>query len=89
MAVSVTGIVINIIMVILIAITAIFGFSYNSELRTCETKQSTFCHVIQCQCDDQSQAPCFGYAKQPAEKEGQWYCSNAPRTAVDDNGKIV
>ena len=87
--VSVTGIVINAIMLIIIIILLIVGFTLNGELHTCETKQSPFCYTIHCPCDDPNAPPCFGYTKMPAENPGQWYCSNAPLTIVDDNGNIV
>ena len=93
MVVSVTGIVINVIMVLIIAVLIAIGLNFNNELRTCETRQSPFCYTIHCPCDappgGQAGPPCFGYAKMPAEKPGQWYCSSAPLTAVDDNGNIV
>lgn len=93
MAVSITGIVINVIMIIIIAVLVVLGLMFNNEVHTCETKQSPFCYTIQCPCDNptggQQQPPCFGYAKMPAGKEGQWYCSNAPLTIVDNNGNIV
>jgi len=89
MAVSFTGIIINIIMLIVIIILLVFGFTFNSELRTCETNQSPFCYTIHCPCDSESTGPCFGYAKMPAAQSGQWYCSNAPLTIVDDNGNII
>lgn len=91
--VSVTGIIINVIMVIIIIVLVVLGVMYSNELKACETKQSPFCYTIQCPCDTPSGSnpspPCFGYAKMPAEKPGQWYCSNAPLTAVDNNGNIV
>lgn len=92
MAILVIGILINIAMVLIIIVTIIFGVIYNNDLTRCETQQSTFCHVIQCPCDGQgsnAEPPCFGYAKMPASQPGQWYCSNAPLTIVDDNGNIV
>lgn len=89
MAISITGIVINVIMLIIIIIIVVLGFSYNNELHTCETKQSPFCYNISCPCDQNNQAPCFGYAKQPAETAGHWYCSNAPLSKVDNNGQLV
>jgi len=92
MAVSIVGIIINVILLIVIIILVIIGVRFNSELKTCETKQSTFCYTIQCPCDDDAgvkQPPCFGYAKQPADTPGQWYCSNAPLTAVNDQGQLV
>lgn len=75
-------------MVIIIAIIGIFGMVFYNELKICETKPSPLCYTIHCPCDN-STAPCFGYAKMKAEKEGQWYCSNAPLTAVDSNGNII
>ena len=89
MAVSVIGIVINVIMLIVIALIVAFGFFYNADLTQCENNQSIFCHTIQCPCDDQSSGPCFGYAKMPAGTPGQWYCSNAPLSIVDNNGNLV
>lgn len=83
-------------MVLLIIGLVIFGFTYNSGLKTCENKQSPFCYSIQCPCDiDNTQnppvkePPCFGYAKMPAGGPNRWYCSNATNTVVDDNGKPV
>lgn len=92
MVVSVTGIVINVIMAIIILIMVAFGVSFSNALQTCETQQSPFCYTIHCPCDNTSQpggAPCFGYAKRPAENPGQWYCSNAPLSVVDNNGNLV
>lgn len=96
MAILVIGIVINIVMVLIILVTIIFGVIYNNDLTRCETEQSSFCHVIQCPCDINNNTsppttvgPCFGYAKAPAAKPGQWYCSNAPITIVDNDGNIV
>lgn len=89
MAISVGGIIINIIMIIGIIILIIVGVIYNNQLNSCQTKQSSFCYNISCPCDDKNQGPCFGYSKMPAGKEGQWYCSNAPLTIVDNNGNVV
>ena len=89
MGVSVGGIIINIIMVLIIVGLIIVGVVFNGELKTCENSQSTFCYTIQCPCDDISSGPCFGYAKSPGPQSGQWYCSNAPLTLVDDNGNIL
>jgi len=94
MAVSIVGIIINVMMVIMIIVLIIFGMIYNNELKTCETKQSPFCYTIHCPCDTtdpsvQGSAPCFGYAKMSAGQQGHWYCSNAPLSVVDDNGTIV
>lgn len=88
MVVSVTGIVINVVMVIIILVLVSFGVSYSNALHTCETQQSPFCYSIACPCDN-GQGPCRGYAKMPADKPGHWYCSDAPLTVVDDNGNIV
>lgn len=93
--ISATGIIINIFMVIIILVLVGLGLRYSNELHICETKQSTFCYTIQCPCDNpggtpsNNPPPCFGYAKMPAETPGQWYCSNAPLTLVDDNGNLV
>lgn len=91
--VSIAGIIINIIMVIIILVLIALGIGYSSDLNICETKQSPFCYTIHCPCDTdaqgKSQPPCFGYAKMPAEKEGEWYCSNAQLSAVDNNGNLV
>jgi len=93
MVVSVTGIVINVIMALIIFFLIVIGSAFNNELRTCETKQSPFCYTIHCPCDatveGQSVPPCFGYTKMPAGPPGQWICSNAVLTIVDDSGNIV
>lgn len=92
MGVSIVGIIINIVMIIIIIVLIAIGIRFNDQLKTCETKQSNFCYSIQCPCDDelgQKQPPCFGYAKLPADKSGQWYCSNAPLSIVNDQGVLV
>jgi len=93
MVVSIIGISINVIMLLIIIAIIIAGVVYNGELNVCENKQSTFCHTIQCPCDTpdggDTVPPCFGYAKKPAGKPGQWNCSNAPLSTVDNNGNIV
>lgn len=92
MGISIFGVLINVFMLIIIIITLVFGFVYSGELNTCETQQSPYCYTIQCPCDSQSTsegAPCFGYAKMPGPNPGQWYCSNAPLTLVDNNGNII
>lgn len=91
MVVSITGIVINAIVIIAIIVLVIVGLMFNNSLQTCETQQSPFCYTIHCPCDENNgtfEPPCFGFAKRPAEKEGQWYCSNAPLTAVNSDGSI-
>lgn len=93
MALSIPGIIINVIMVMIIVVIIILGVVYSSERKQCETNQSPFCHTIQCPCDNppntQTQPPCFGYAKMPGPKPGTWRCSNAHLTLVDDAGNIV
>lgn len=89
MKISIVGVIINSIMLIIIVILIIIGLKFNNELNVCETKQSTFCYTIRCPCDLQSEPPCFGFAKMPAETPGYWYCSNAPLTRVDSNGNIA
>jgi hypothetical protein len=76
-------------MLIIISVIVVFGFSYKNELTICETKQSPFCYQIKCPCQTDDDTPCGGYAKMPGDNPGQWYCSNAPNTLVDDNGKII
>jgi len=90
MVVSITGIIINLALILVIFVLLIFGFVYNSYLNTCETVQSPFCHTIQCPCDtanpDGNIVPCAGYAKQPTGTPGQWHCSQVPGAVFDDNG---
>jgi len=90
---NITGIIINIIMLIIVILIALYGVMLNRGLNICETKQSPFCYTIHCPCDvagqnEQTVPPCMGYAKLPAGPN-RWYCSNAPLTLVDDNGNIV
>lgn len=93
------GIIINVVMIVIIIFIIIYGIVFPAtELETCETKQSRFCYTIQCPCDitnpqsntpeQNSQPPCFGYAKMPSE-DGNWYCSSAPYTKVDNAGNII
>ena len=89
MAVSIAGIIINIIMLLIIIGLIITGVVFNGEAKTCENSQSPFCYTITCPCDNTTQGPCFGYAKSPGPQSGQWYCSNAPLTLVDDDGNIL
>lgn len=92
MAVSITGVVINFVMVIIIFILVILGFVYVGYLDTCETKQSPFCKVVNCPCDEASGGgpivPCSGYAKQIAGPN-KFYCSQGPTTPVDSNGNPI
>mgnify|MGYP006869415994 CR=1 FL=1 len=89
MKVSISGIIINVIMIIIIIGLIIAGIVYNNDLNICKNTQSPFCYSIQCPCDDQTTGPCFGYALMNGNQEGQFYCSNAPLTAVDSNGNIL
>ena len=89
----ITGIIINLIMIVVIISLIIIGLMFTRDLNICQTQQSTFCYTIHCPCDSdantQNPPPCFGYAKMPGSISGQWYCSNAPLTLVDDNGNII
>ena len=86
---SISGILLNLALLIFIIVILFIGLSYRSQLETCENKQSPYCYTVQCPCDLESAAPCFGYAKQPGETSGTWYCSDAPYTLVDNNGNVV
>lgn len=86
---TIAGILLNSIMIVIIILILIAGFSYRSELNICQNYQSPYCYAIQCPCDNQSSGPCFGYAKMPGPQEDTWYCSNAPTLLVDDNGNPV
>jgi hypothetical protein len=88
MKVNITGIIMNIIMVLIIIALAIWGSIQSNVLHQCENSQSQMCYTIQCPCDDQSSGPCNGYAKMPSG-DGNWYCSDSPYTKVDDNGTLV
>jgi hypothetical protein len=92
MAVSIFGIIINVIMVLIIIALIVLGSIYTGSLHTCEQQQSTFCYAIQCPCDpivnNNPTAPCFGYA-QIDLGNNQYRCSIAPNTIVDQNGKPV
>ena len=89
MAVSVTGIVINVILILIIIGLLVATLTLNGELKRCESEQSPYCYNIHCPCDSTSTGPCFGYAQMPTGTPGQWRCSNSPQTVVDDDGNIV
>jgi hypothetical protein len=88
MAVSYVGITLIVIMLIVIILLVITGFSYRTELTQCQTQQNSSCFQIHCPCDNNT-GPCLGYTKRPGPVTGQWYCSNAPLTLVDNNGKQI
>lgn len=92
MAVSIAGIIINVIMVIIIITLIVMGSIYTGDLNTCQQQQSTFCYAIQCPCDPVSgnnpTPPCFGYAKMDLGNN-RYRCSNAPESIVDANGQAV
>jgi hypothetical protein len=89
MSVSITGIIINSIMVIIIIVLIVLGIIYGNYLKKCETQQNGFCFQIACPCDDVSKPPCFGFAKMKGPRDGTWYCSNTINTLVDDSGASV
>lgn len=88
MSYTAVGVTLNIIMFIVLVIIIGFGISYQVALNSCENTQSPFCYTISCPCDDTSAGPCFGYAKKPSGN-GNWYCSNAPSTEVNNFGRNV
>lgn len=90
-SVSTAGIIINVTLGIIIIVLVILAIMYSNNLKHCETQPSSFCYTIHCPCPEgttDSEPPCFGYAKRPAGN-GHWYCSNAPLTIVDNNGKAI
>lgn len=90
MAVSVAGIIINLLMVAIIITIIVIGVNLQHDLTACETKQSPFCFTIQCPCDGGSNnPPCSGFAKMSTGTSGQWNCSNAPLITVDNSGNPV
>jgi len=90
--VNIAGLIINIIMLLLIITLVILGVIYNNQLNVCIKNQSPLCYNISCPCDntdsDSPSLPCKGYSKKKYA-DGQWICSNAPRTVVDNTGKKV
>ena len=92
MRINYGGLIMDIIMVIAIIFLVIGGVSYRSELNQCKTQQNNSCYQIRCPCDEvngSQQPPCFGYTKRPGPQSGQWYCSSAPKTLVDNNGNQI
>lgn len=85
---SVAGIIIDVAALLLLAFFVLLYFAYDRDLTRCKEMPSTFCYTISCPCDDPKQGPCFGYAKRPSG-DGNWYCSSAPYTKVNDDGKKV
>ena len=93
MAVSIAGIIINVIMLLIIIVLVVMGNIYSNDLTKCEQEQSPFCYTIQCPCDDLTSAntpapPCFGYAQMDAGN-GNFRCSIAPYQVVDSKGNPV
>ena len=94
MALSWTGIIVNVIMLIIITVALVFAFAYGAAVGQCENKESPYCYSVQCPCDIDPvsglpSAPCFGYAKKPGPQPNTWYCSGSASTLVDTNGNIL
>lgn len=93
MAVSIAGIIINVVMVLIIITLIVLGSIYSNNLSTCEQQQSPLCYAIQCPCDPLDSngnpaPPCFGYAKQTLGNN-RFRCSISPNSIVDENGNPV
>lgn len=91
--VSVTGILMNVMMLILIIIVLFLGLGAQTNLNNCLNTESPFCFSVQCPCDPRDPdnpalftAPCFGYASRPGPREGTFYCSSAPNQLVNSDG---
>lgn len=87
--VSITGIVMNILILIMIILVVIWGISVQRDLGTCLSEESQFCLNVMCPCDqNQEVGPCFGMAFRPGPREGTFYCSGS-NTLVDTRGRPV
>lgn len=93
--VNIAGLIINIIMLLFIITLVILGVIYDGQLNNCIKNQSPLCYSVSCPCDstdtasdDYKNSPCKGNSKKKYA-DGQWICSNAPRTVVDNKGKKV
>jgi hypothetical protein len=85
--VSVTGIIINVFMLIFIIILIGLGITYNDELNYCINNESPACYGVSCPCDDKDNI-CKGNAKKKYG-DNYWICSNTPRTVIDDNENVI
>jgi hypothetical protein len=83
------SLVIIVLLVAAIIYTLIYAYVFLEEIKLCETSQSPFCYTIACPCDNESNAPCFGYASRPGPSPNTFYCSIAPQQLVDSNGKAI
>lgn len=90
MAVSVGGIIINVIMVFIIIAIVVVGVVFGNELKHCEGLPNQLCYQIQCPCDpNPGVPPCFGYSSQPGPNPGTFYCATAPTTLVNADGSTA
>lgn len=78
----------NIFAALAIVFIVLIGLSYQRSLTICETNPSELCYNIHCPCSEDSQGPCFGFAKRSVG-ENRWVCINSPLTVVDNQGKKV
>jgi len=85
--VNITGIIINVVMLILIIILIILGFTYNTQLNYCINNQSSLCFAVSCPCDSSNNI-CQGNSKKKYG-DNYWICSNAPRTVIDNDGYFI
>lgn len=88
MAVSIWGIILNVLLAIVILIVLILAIIKNGELNDCGTIESPFCPMIICPCDN-TDTTCKGYAKKPGTREGTFFCSYNPTMEVDAAGNAL
>jgi hypothetical protein len=86
--VSVTGIIMNILMLILILLTVVYALSLQNNLTQCLNTESPYCIDLFCPCDiskfGEATGPCFGRAVRDGPN-GNFYCSGSI-TLVDAEG---
>lgn len=91
--VSITGIIMNILLVIMILLVLFYGIGSQRDLNNCLSRESPYCLSITCPCDfepdgETYSAPCYGNAFRPGPSLNTFYCSGS-NTLVDEKGNII
>lgn len=86
--VSITGIIMNVLMLILITIVILYGVGVNRDLQNCLSNESDNCFTMICPCDEKELGPCNGLAYRDGDRPDTFYCSGSS-TLVGSNGRPV
>ena len=85
-------IILNVLLLALIALGVVSVIYYRRQLKHCSARESDVCYTIHCPVDNPKSPPCYGFAKRrevDSKGKERFYCSNAPSSSVNSEGKPV